>query len=212
MANISPQSPSLNKGFWAKLEAWLRFLLTSGQFEEMIILTGPVYAPTLVAGRWVQLNHTIGTVPRLVHVPTHFFKVIVCKRGPGESPAPAAPVQGKSVYNLLMGGSKGAGAGKGSRGGEGLVVVGAFLVPNSDSVDSKAPLGDFVIRLEQLQSLVSYFPIIFPLFLMFSCSPASGLPVAPGPVGAEQRRRYDRDGDYRDGREDVQVPRLPGAR
>lgn len=32
MANISPQVPSLNKGLWAKLEAYLRFLLST-EFE-----------------------------------------------------------------------------------------------------------------------------------------------------------------------------------
>jgi DNA/RNA endonuclease G (NUC1) len=85
------QHPQLNKGFWAKFEAWLRYLVQS-QYEvrnfvrimfstdllplqEMVIITGPVFAPTYMNGKWVYFNQTIGTFPRLVNVPTHFFKV-----------------------------------------------------------------------------------------------------------------------------------------
>ena len=39
MANMCPQSPLLNKGFWAKLEAWLRFMHTQErEFEVFHIL------------------------------------------------------------------------------------------------------------------------------------------------------------------------------
>ena len=33
MANICPQAPAMNKGFWAKFEAWLRYQLVSNQCE-----------------------------------------------------------------------------------------------------------------------------------------------------------------------------------
>jgi endonuclease G len=66
----------LNRGFWAKLEAWIRHLL-SGPVEEMVVITGPVFAPQLVSGSWVLSHRTIGTFPRLIAVPSHFFKVIV---------------------------------------------------------------------------------------------------------------------------------------
>jgi hypothetical protein len=35
MANICPQAPLLNKGFWAKLEAWLRFMHTQEREFEV---------------------------------------------------------------------------------------------------------------------------------------------------------------------------------
>lgn len=63
MVNICPQSPELNKGFWAKLEGVVRKLLHH-EFDEMVIVTGPVFAPTLVNGRWVYAHSTIGTFPK----------------------------------------------------------------------------------------------------------------------------------------------------
>lgn len=63
MVNICPQSPELNKGFWAKLEGLVRKFLHH-EFDEMVIVTGPVFAPTLVNGRWVYAHSTIGTFPK----------------------------------------------------------------------------------------------------------------------------------------------------
>lgn len=38
MANICPQAPLLNKGFWAKFEAWLRFMhIQNREFEVLTI-------------------------------------------------------------------------------------------------------------------------------------------------------------------------------
>ena len=46
MANICPQAPILNKGFWAKLEAFLRYQHEHNEaFEEMVVITGPVDLP-----------------------------------------------------------------------------------------------------------------------------------------------------------------------
>eukprot|EP00428_Durinskia_dybowskii_P066799 CAMPEP_0170384430 /NCGR_PEP_ID=MMETSP0117_2-20130122/15993_1 /TAXON_ID=400756 /ORGANISM="Durinskia baltica, Strain CSIRO CS-38" /LENGTH=70 /DNA_ID=CAMNT_0010640177 /DNA_START=512 /DNA_END=720 /DNA_ORIENTATION=+ len=70
MANVCPQAPVLNKGFWAKLEAYVRYLLTHGQYQEALVITGPVYAPMFINNEWVFLNRTIGSFPKLVHVPT----------------------------------------------------------------------------------------------------------------------------------------------
>jgi len=38
MANICPQAPAMNKGFWAKFEAWLRYQLVSNQCEVRAII------------------------------------------------------------------------------------------------------------------------------------------------------------------------------
>lgn len=46
------------------------------------MITGPVYAPLYVNNEWVFINRTIGTFPKLVHVPTHFFKLVVCYKRP----------------------------------------------------------------------------------------------------------------------------------
>ena len=65
MVNISPQNPELNKGFWAKLEGWVRKLLHH-EFEEMVVVSGPVFAPSLINGRWVYSHSTIGSFPKSV--------------------------------------------------------------------------------------------------------------------------------------------------
>ena len=36
MANICPQAPLLNKGFWAKFEAWLRFMHVQNREFEVL--------------------------------------------------------------------------------------------------------------------------------------------------------------------------------
>lgn len=63
MVNICPQSPDLNKGFWAKLEGFVRKLLHR-EFEEVVVITGPVFAPSLVNGRWVYAHSSIGSFPK----------------------------------------------------------------------------------------------------------------------------------------------------
>ena len=105
MANICPQAPMLNKGFWAKLEAWLRFMHSQERefevceespiidhgaimavvnifsvlshdlimlfyhfilslfysfFQDLVVITGPVYAPMQIQGEWFAANKVIG--------------------------------------------------------------------------------------------------------------------------------------------------------
>ena len=64
-------------------------------------------APLFIHDEWVYMNRSIGSFPKLVHVPTHFFKVVLARR--------ASPPGGSSSYQ----------------------AAGAFLVPNVNTVDSK---------------------------------------------------------------------------
>jgi len=125
MANISPQSPALNQGFWSRFEAWLRGLIFRRYFEEIIIFTGPVFAPIFIQNQWIYMNRTIGAFPNLVSVPTHFFKVIIAKR------------KGKGQHGATL-------------------SLGAFLIPNSDTVEKSSCLNQFVVRLDQLESIVGF--------------------------------------------------------
>ncbi len=43
------------------------------------MITGPVFAPSFINNEWVFVHRTVGTFPRLISVPTHFYKVIVGK-------------------------------------------------------------------------------------------------------------------------------------
>jgi endonuclease G len=91
----SMQKLLLEPSYASRLEGFSRHVLH--QFDEVCICTGPVFAPTrLHNGEWVYINKTIGTLhikwsdgaengdtgrfPHLVHVPTHFFKVIFAFR------------------------------------------------------------------------------------------------------------------------------------
>lgn len=126
----------------------------------MIVITGPVYAPVYVNGEWVFINRTIGTFPKLVHVPTHFYKLVVCYKRPPGSVANTRALSANSSTNSNNGTTTGA-ASKGSAeksivpynsaqqsqdwwpadlgndNNKSVVAVAAFLVPNTDHVDSK---------------------------------------------------------------------------
>ncbi len=79
----------MNQGFWSKFEGWVRNYLLKHIFDEAIVITGPVFAPTFIDNTWVYVHRTIGTFPNLIHVPTHFYKVILGK-SQGRSYAVAA--------------------------------------------------------------------------------------------------------------------------
>ena len=132
MANISPQTSNLNKGFWARFEAFLRILLSPtsmnympSTFDDMLIITGPVYAPSFINDRWVYVHQTIGSFPQLITVPSHFYKIII--------------------------------GGISEKVGKRTIVVGAYLVPNNNSIDKKTPLRHFMVRLDQLEAIGIYF-------------------------------------------------------
>lgn len=69
------------------------------------MITGPVFAPLFINNQWIHMTRTVGTFPRLISVPSHFFKVII-----------------------------------GRRRGQTSRAVGAFLVPNVNTVDIKVSL------------------------------------------------------------------------
>lgn len=73
LSNMSPQNPKLNRGYWAKLEKYVRDLTKSYQTVE--VFTGPLYLPKEEADghKWVKYQ-VIGEND--VAVPTHFFKVL----------------------------------------------------------------------------------------------------------------------------------------
>lgn len=77
MSNICPQAPFLNRGLWSRFEAWIRLYLLRFIFEEMLVVTGPVFAPIFINNQWIYLHRTIGDFPNLITVPSHFFKVII---------------------------------------------------------------------------------------------------------------------------------------
>lgn len=74
LSNMSPQEPQFNRGYWSKVEKYVRDLTKSNEVVEVI--TGPLYLPKEEAdgSKWVKYR-VIGDND--VAVPTHFFKVVV---------------------------------------------------------------------------------------------------------------------------------------
>lgn len=133
MANVSPQFASVNRGVWESLETFIRSLLTSREhpFDEVEIISGPVFAPVYSNGKWMYINNTIGTFPKLITVPTHFFKVIICKK--------FVPLENNPDVEIMK---------------KSLAV---FLVPNVDSkVNDGKSLSSYLVRLDQLESLIGF--------------------------------------------------------
>ena len=72
-SNISPQTPSFNRGIWARLEMQIRRLAESG--KTLHVITLPMYLSCLDAdGKRYVRYEVIGKSS--IAVPTHFAKVI----------------------------------------------------------------------------------------------------------------------------------------
>lgn len=71
----------------------------------------------------------MGVFPKLVPVPTHFFKVVI----------------GKNMKKFK---------------GSDKYVVGAFLVPNLETIRKEEPLSNFLVKLSDLESLGKFTYII----------------------------------------------------
>lgn len=77
MSNVSPQvGAGFNRDYWARLEKWVRDLIA--RCDQVFVVSGPLFLPVATpSGRWRLSHELIGTAPRLVSVPTHFFKVVL---------------------------------------------------------------------------------------------------------------------------------------
>lgn len=73
LTNVCPQCPSFNRGYWAKLEKYVRQL--TKEYGSVDVVSGPLYLPynDIDGHRYVKYR-VIGESD--VAVPTHFFKVI----------------------------------------------------------------------------------------------------------------------------------------
>ncbi len=82
LSNISPQvGAGMNRDYWARLEKYVKDL--TKRFDDVHVITGPLFLPQPRDGRWRMQHDFIGEPPRLVSVPTHFFKVILARGGKG---------------------------------------------------------------------------------------------------------------------------------
>lgn len=79
LANVAPQHAVLNRQYWARVEKFARELVRH-RFEEVFVITGTLFLPTFGEdGKWRMEHDALGNAPRLVCVPTHFYKVVLAE-------------------------------------------------------------------------------------------------------------------------------------
>ncbi len=73
LSNVSPQNPHFNRGYWAKLEKYVRELVD--RYGKVTVVTGPLFLPEYREdGRRFVSYEVVGE--NNVAVPTHYFKLI----------------------------------------------------------------------------------------------------------------------------------------
>lgn len=77
LSNVCPQSPELNRNYWAKVKRHVRDL--TKQYDTVQVITGPLYMPQGEPGARFLYHRCIGEND--VAVPTHFFKVLRLELG-----------------------------------------------------------------------------------------------------------------------------------
>ena len=84
MSNISPQvGAGFNRDYWARLEKWTKDL---SKANDVYIVSGPLFLPVPHREEeggvaWRMEHGFIGKPPRLVGVPSHYFKVVCVADG-----------------------------------------------------------------------------------------------------------------------------------
>jgi endonuclease G len=76
MTNVTPMQPSFNRGIWRQFEDWVR--ARTRHYGSMYSITGAVFIPSpKYTDGFKYLVHNVGHS----YIPTHFYKVLVSKRG-----------------------------------------------------------------------------------------------------------------------------------
>ncbi|OQS03847.1 hypothetical protein THRCLA_03862 [Thraustotheca clavata] len=80
MTNISPQVSKFNRGYWSRLEGFVRHL--ANYYGAAYVITGPLFLPqkTKEGDGYTVSYPIIGTPLNGIAVPTHFFKVILIEK------------------------------------------------------------------------------------------------------------------------------------
>lgn len=144
LTNVSPQLPTFNRSVWLRVEEFVRSTAKDEEEKDENVetwaITGPLWLPATSLGRdkFRFSYEAIGRPPSLVHVPTHFFKVVVVV---------SATTATDSGFPFK------------------LKKFAAFVIPHSvsDEKSSRLRLVDCVVRLSDLEAVsgVEFFPSLF---------------------------------------------------
>jgi len=133
LTNVSPQAGAgFNRHYWARFEKFVRDL--AWQYDEVFVVTGPLYLPRQRPDGGYEVRFPVlGAPPRMVSVPTHFFKVVLAERR-GEDPP-------------------------GKKGARKRRALGAFVMPN-EPIAPGTPLAAFAVPLDSLETTagMTFFP------------------------------------------------------
>lgn len=77
LSNMAPMNPEFNRGVWSQLESYARKWTL--EYECVYVISGPLFLPEKQGGTKEMRYSLIGN--NQVAVPTHFFKVIIGKKG-----------------------------------------------------------------------------------------------------------------------------------
>ena len=144
LSNVSPQLPRFNRTMWLRVEEFVRSVADEHEERdkdddddlETYVLTGPLWLPASTVGKdkFQYSYEAIGHPPSLIHVPTHFFKVVVVVSSTADKSGPRFQ----------------------------LKKFAAFVIPHSESDEkrSKLRLVDCIVRLTDLESVsgLEFFP------------------------------------------------------
>lgn len=168
LSNVAPQHPALNRQYWQRVESFVRNLVhPRSRFQEAFVITGPLYLPDTTEGgadrlasdgdgataSWRLNVGLIGEAPQLVHVPTHFYKVVVMEE----------PPSGRNAGEI-----------------GGALLVCALVVPNAP-VEETIPLEHFFVPLEALEEAAGllFFPELLDATTRERCRVAEAPWIAP---------------------------------
>ena len=146
LSNISPQLPRFNRAMWLRVEEFVRSVVEqeenvkgdSSEVETWVV-TGPLWLPssTVAKDKFQYSFEAIGHPPSLIHVPTHFFKVVVV----------VSPIANNNSGPTFQ-----------------LKKFAAFVLPHSESDEksNRLRLVDCIVRLTDLEAVagLEFFPTL----------------------------------------------------
>ena len=77
LSNMAPMDPDFNRGIWSRLES--RSRMWTNDYEGVYVISGPLFLPEKQGSKNEVHYRLIGK--NQVAVPTHFFKIIIGKKG-----------------------------------------------------------------------------------------------------------------------------------
>ncbi|OQR85788.1 hypothetical protein ACHHYP_11363 [Achlya hypogyna] len=103
MTNISPQVGKFNRGYWSRVEGFVRHLVN--HYGAVHVVTGPLFLPKKKKnGDGYTVSYPIiGTPLNGIAVPTHFFKVVLVERPKNKGQPPQYLAAGFVLPNQAIG-------------------------------------------------------------------------------------------------------------